>query len=149
MDFDSEDIIGMNKSAGTPCSLPSLWWQPPPIFPPGESHGQRSLAGYSSWVAKIWTRPSNSLTHSLTHTHTHTTEQLTHSLTHTRAGIFFFLSSLDTFFFFFLLHYPGRNLWDCVETGVEKVRVDTFILFLIFVEKHSCFIIKYDVSCVD
>ena len=92
-------------------------------------------------------RATHSLTHS--HTHTHTTEQLTHSLTHTRAGIFFFLSSLDTFFFFFLLHYPGRNLWDCVETGVEKVRVDTFILFLIFVEKHSCFIIKYDVSCVD
>ena len=24
-------------------------WQPPPIFLPGESHGQRSLAGYSPW----------------------------------------------------------------------------------------------------
>ena len=32
-----------------------LWrrkWQPPPVFLPGESHGQRSLAGYSSWGHK-------------------------------------------------------------------------------------------------
>ena len=29
-----------------------LWrraWQPTPVFLPGESHGQRSLAGYSPW----------------------------------------------------------------------------------------------------
>ena len=48
--------------------LPSMWeawvqslgwedplrmeWQPTPIFLPGESHGQRSLAGYSSWGHK-------------------------------------------------------------------------------------------------
>ena len=24
-------------------------WQPTPVFLPGETHGQRSLAGYSSW----------------------------------------------------------------------------------------------------
>ena len=24
-------------------------WQPTPVFFPGESHGQRSLAGYSPW----------------------------------------------------------------------------------------------------
>ena len=24
-------------------------WQPTPVFLPGESHGQRSLVGYSSW----------------------------------------------------------------------------------------------------
>ena len=24
-------------------------WQPTPVFLPGESHGQRSLEGYSSW----------------------------------------------------------------------------------------------------
>ena len=24
-------------------------WQPTPVFLPGESHGQRSLMGYSSW----------------------------------------------------------------------------------------------------
>ena len=27
-------------------------WQPAPIFLPGESHGQRSLAGYSPWGHK-------------------------------------------------------------------------------------------------
>ena len=27
-------------------------WQPAPAFLPGESHGQRSLAGYSPWVRK-------------------------------------------------------------------------------------------------
>ena len=27
-------------------------WQPTPIFLPGESHGQRSLAGYSPWDYK-------------------------------------------------------------------------------------------------
>ena len=27
-------------------------WQPTPIFLPGQSHGQRSLAGYSPWGLK-------------------------------------------------------------------------------------------------
>ena len=27
-------------------------WQPPPVFLPGESHGQRSLEGYSPWGHK-------------------------------------------------------------------------------------------------
>ena len=27
-------------------------WQPTPVFVPGESHGQRSLAGYSPWGRK-------------------------------------------------------------------------------------------------
>ena len=27
-------------------------WQPTPVFLPGESHGQRSLAGYSPWSGK-------------------------------------------------------------------------------------------------
>ena len=32
-----------------------LWrrkWQPTPVFLPGESHGQRSLVGYSPWGCK-------------------------------------------------------------------------------------------------
>ena len=32
-----------------------LWsrkWQPTPVFLPGESHGQRSLAGYNPWDCK-------------------------------------------------------------------------------------------------
>ena len=28
-------------------------WQPTPVFLPGESHGQRSLAGYSPWGCKV------------------------------------------------------------------------------------------------
>ena len=35
-------------------------WQPTPVFLPGESHGPRSLAGYSPWVAKSQTRLSDS-----------------------------------------------------------------------------------------
>ena len=27
-------------------------WQPPPVFLPGRSHGQRSLVGYSPWGHK-------------------------------------------------------------------------------------------------
>ena len=34
-------------------------WQPTPVFSPGESHGQRSLAGYSPWGQKSWTRLSD------------------------------------------------------------------------------------------
>ena len=28
-------------------------WQPTPVFLPGESHGQRSLVGYSPWDYKF------------------------------------------------------------------------------------------------
>ena len=28
-------------------------WQPTPVFLPGESHGQRSLVGYSSWGHRV------------------------------------------------------------------------------------------------
>ena len=31
-------------------------WLPTPVFLPGESHGQRSLVGYSQRVAKSWTQ---------------------------------------------------------------------------------------------
>ena len=30
-------------------------WQPTAVFLPGEFHGQRSLVGYSPWVAKSQT----------------------------------------------------------------------------------------------
>ena len=39
--------------------VPKCWrrkWQPTPVFLPGESHGQRSLAGYSPWGHKRRTR---------------------------------------------------------------------------------------------
>ena len=39
--------------------LPYFWrrkWQPTPVFLDGQSHGQRSLVGYSPWVTKTWTQ---------------------------------------------------------------------------------------------
>ena len=53
-------------SAGDPGSMPESgrfpWrrkWPPTPVFLPGESHGQRSVTGYSPWDRKSWTRLSN------------------------------------------------------------------------------------------
>ena len=37
-------------------------WQPTPVFLPEESHGQRSLAGYSPWCHKSWTWLSDQTT---------------------------------------------------------------------------------------
>jgi len=34
-------------------------WQPTPVFLPGESHGQRSLTGYSPWGLKSRTQLSD------------------------------------------------------------------------------------------
>ena len=38
-------------------------WQCTPVFLPGESHGQRSLAGYRLWGRKSRTRPSDQAQH--------------------------------------------------------------------------------------
>ena len=42
-------------------------WQPTPVFLPGESHGPKSLEGYSPRGRK-----ESDTTDQLTHTHTHT-----------------------------------------------------------------------------
>ena len=69
-----------------PCVGKIPWrraWPPTPVFLPGESHGQRSLAGYSPWSRKEldMTEQLNSNSISLLwksvvmntiHTHTHT-----------------------------------------------------------------------------
>ena len=39
------------RSLGWEASLRRVW-QPIPVFLPGESHGQRSLAGYRPWGHK-------------------------------------------------------------------------------------------------
>ena len=52
--------IRQNLSAVQKPQVPSLGqedtlrreWLPTPVFLPGESHGQRSLTGYSSWGRK-------------------------------------------------------------------------------------------------
>ena len=39
-------------------------WQPTPVFLPGESHGQRSLTGYSPWGRKeLYTSPPSMYAH--------------------------------------------------------------------------------------
>ena len=46
--------------------------QPTPVFLPGESHGQWSLAGYGPYGRKSQTRLKQLNVHAHTHTHTHT-----------------------------------------------------------------------------
>ena len=42
-------------------------WQPTPVFLPGKSHGQRSMAGYS-----LWCHRESDMTERLTHTYMYT-----------------------------------------------------------------------------
>ena len=54
-----------------PCVGKIPWrktWQPTPVFSPGESHGQRSLEGYSPWDRKETDRTK--VTEHTPHTHT-------------------------------------------------------------------------------
>ena len=46
-------------------------WQPAPVFLPGESHGQRSLAGHSPWGCK-----ESDKTEVTVHVHTHPVSQM-------------------------------------------------------------------------
>ena len=47
-------------------------WQPTPVFVPGKSHGQRSLAGYSSWdCKKLDTTEQLSITTTSVYIYTH------------------------------------------------------------------------------
>ena len=41
-----------NNLSKSPLVKGILKWQPTPVFLPGESHGQRSLVGYSQWSCK-------------------------------------------------------------------------------------------------
>ena len=66
---------GDREDAG---SIPGLerfpWrrrWQLIPVFLPGKSHGQRSLAGYSPWLCKESDMTEGLSTHTHTHTHVH------------------------------------------------------------------------------
>ena len=46
---------GIRDVGSVPASRKMPWrrkWQPTPVFLPGESHGQRSLVGYSPWGLK-------------------------------------------------------------------------------------------------
>ena len=50
-----KNLPAMQETGFNPSVGKILWrreWLPPPVFVPGEFHGQRSLAGYSSWGHK-------------------------------------------------------------------------------------------------
>ena len=67
---NARDVGLIPGSGKCPCRRK---WQPTPVFLPGESHGQRSLAGYSPWGCKELdtTEQLSVYTHTHTHTHTH------------------------------------------------------------------------------
>ena len=62
--FPSDSVVkSLPTNPGDPGSIPvsgrSPWsrkWQPIPVFLPGKSHGQSSLADYSPWDLKSQTR---------------------------------------------------------------------------------------------
>ena len=52
-------LLHLNQSVVLVRILASPWrrkWQLTPVFLPGQSHGQRTLAGYIHGVTKSWTR---------------------------------------------------------------------------------------------
>ena len=53
--YGKESACNAGDLGPTPGIKKILWsrkWQPTPVFLPGESHGQRSLVGYSPWGHK-------------------------------------------------------------------------------------------------
>ena len=87
-------------------------WQPTPVFLPGKSHGQRSLAGYSSWSCKE-SDATEQLTHTLRKTpHPNHWLILTRGLPaappqHLPFMIWMFLKNKANFFVVFLVECPS------------------------------------------
>ena len=52
-DFPDDSVVkNLPANAGDAGSIPAWRRKPTPIFLPGEPHGQRGLASYSSWVCE-------------------------------------------------------------------------------------------------
>ena len=64
---DAGDVRDAGLIPGPGSSPGERAWQPTPVFLPGESHGQRSLASYSPWSHK-----ESDMTEQLAHTQKHT-----------------------------------------------------------------------------
>ena len=62
---DAEDVRNVSSTPGWEDAWSKIW-QSVPVFLPGKSHGQRSLAGYSSWGCK---ESSFSCSRALSRTH--------------------------------------------------------------------------------
>ena len=99
-------------------------WQPTPVFLPGESHGLRSLVGYSLWGCK-----ESDMTECLsTHIHTHHIQVNTHQLL-----LYSVLHSISTFLKFCL--YPFSPL-SCLSCSFSPTSVRHFLL--IFNHETHC-----------
>ena len=75
LDFPGSTVVkDLPTSAGIPGSVGKIpWsrkWQTAPVFLPGKSHGQKRLAGCSSWDCKEL--DTTLLMTTRVHTHTHT-----------------------------------------------------------------------------
>ena len=77
-------------------------WQPAPVFLPGESHGQRGLAGYSPWGHRVRQDWSNL---ACTHTHTMVCKRQAHPniseafpVSGIHNGLFHSFAPLETFY---------------------------------------------------
>ena len=63
--WENKSTCQCRRGKFDPCIGKITWrrkWQPIPVFLPGESNGQRSLAGYRLWGLKSWTQLSNQTT---------------------------------------------------------------------------------------
>ena len=90
----------------------AIWraWQPTPVFLPGESHGQRNLAGYNPWGRK----------------ESDTTEWLTHTArAHTHTGVAFVVVVI-------ICIYPAWCLFSELPGSVVWCLILILILLLVF-----------------
>ena len=96
-----------------PCIGKIPWrraWQPTPVFLPGESHGQRNLAGYNPWGRK----------------ESDTTEWLTHTArAHTHTGVAFVVVVI-------ICIYPAWCLFSELPGSVVWCLILILILLLVF-----------------
>ena len=81
---DSGRLVGhRGKEPACQCRRQKETLQPPLVLLPGESHGQRSMAGCRPWGhAEVETTEATAHTHTHTHTHVHT-HTCTHTVGHT------------------------------------------------------------------
>ena len=84
-------------------------WQPTPVFLPGKSHEQKSLAGYKELETTKATERAHTHTHTHTHTHSHTL--------HLCSGQFLCLERPDS-----LESTPGASL--CFSLDLAVLWVD-------------------------
>ena len=128
-------------------------WPPSLVFLPGESHGQKSLAGYCPWNHKE-SDMTEATEHTCTHTHTH---MHTHTDTHTHTiyikhEILKFCLVLDickkVYYWYLFWISRFKVWWDCYYTKCPKrylcfkylinlPYIDIYSLGKFFLEKYN------------